>query len=198
LAITTDTQTLMAASTTDIKKGVTINYNNDLYTIVDFQHVKPGKGGAFVRTKMKSATSGKVIDATFNSGATITIERIERRKFQYLYKDESGYNFMNQETFDQISIDEKLIDNADLLKEGQEVEIAFHAETDKPLSVDLPPFVILQITYSEPGFKGDTANNPLKAATLETGATVMVPLFVESDTKIKVDTRDRSYVERVK
>ena len=188
----------MAASTTDIKKGVTINYNNDLYTIIDFQHVKPGKGGAFVRTKMKSATSGKVIDATFNSGATITIERIERRKFQYLYKDESGFNFMNQETFDQISIDEALVENADLLKEGQEVEIAFHAETDKPLSVDLPPFVILQITYAEPGFKGDTANNPLKAATLETGAIVMVPLFVDSDTKIKVDTRDRSYVERVK
>lgn len=184
--------------TSDFRNGISILQGDDIFTIIEFQHVKPGKGGAFVRTKMKSATSGKVIDATFNSGASITIERIERRKFQYLYKDESGFNFMNQESFDQISIDEKLVDNADLLKEGQEVEIAFHAETDKPLSVDLPPFVVLEITYSEPGFKGDTANNPLKAATLETGAIVMVPLFVDSGTKIKVDTRDRSYVERVK
>jgi elongation factor P len=188
----------MAGSTTDIKKGLTIDYNNDLYTIVDFQHVKPGKGGAFVRTKMKSATTGKTIDVTFNSGASITLVRIERRKCQFLYKDDTGYNFMDQSTYDQIAIDEDLIDGFELLKEGQEVEIAFHAETEKPLSVDLPAFVILEITYAEAGVKGDTANNPMKNATLETGAKIMVPMFVDSGIKIKVDTRNKSYVERVK
>ncbi len=188
----------MAYTTNEIRKGLTIEYNNDLYTIIDFQHVKPGKGGAFVRTKMKSATTGKSLDVTFNSGATINPVRIERRKCQFLYKDDSGYNFMDQTTFDQIAIDGDLIDGAEFLKEGQEVEIAFHAETEKPLSVDLPPFVILEITYSEPGVKGDTANNPMKAATLETGAIVQVPLFVDSGIKIKVDTRTKTYVERVK
>jgi elongation factor P len=190
--------TIMAYTTNEIKKGLTIDYNNDLYTVVDFQHVKPGKGGAFVRTKLKSATTGKTIDVTFNSGATINPVRIERRKCQFLYKDDSGYNFMDQTTFDQIAIEEDLVDGAEFLKEGQEVEIAFHAETEKPLSVDLPPFVILEITYSEPGVKGDTANNPMKAATLETGAIVQVPLFVDSGIRIKVDTRTKTYVERVK
>ena len=188
----------MAASTTDIKKGVTINYNNDLYTIVDFQHVKPGKGGAFVRTKMKSATSGKVIDATFNSGATITIERIERRKYQYLYKDDYGYTFMDNNSFEQVVLEEKMVPFHDLMKDGQEVTILFHAETEQPLTREIPPFVELVVTYTEPGIKGDTATNASKKAIVETGATINVPLFIEQDEKIKVDTRTYSYAERVK
>ncbi|MEI7669894.1 MAG: elongation factor P, partial [Pseudomonadota bacterium] len=153
---------------------------------------------AFVRTKLKSATTGKTIDVTFNSGATINTVRIERRKSQYLYKDDTGYNFMDQSTYDQIAIAEELIDGYELLKEGQEVEIAFHAETEKPLSVDLPAFVILEIVSADAAVKGDTANNPLKNATLETGAIIQVPMFVDSGIKVKVDTRNKSYVERVK
>jgi len=186
------------ATTQDIKKGICIEMNGDIWLVVDFQHVKPGKGGAFVRTKFKSLTSGKVVENTFNSGESINMVIVERRKHQYLYKDETGFNFMDQNTFEQVAIPENMVENADLMKEGQEVEIAFHAETERPLSVDLPPCVILEITYSEPGVKGDTANNPMKWAELETGAKIQVPLFVDSGIKIKVDTRDRSYSERVK
>lgn len=186
------------ATTQDIKKGLTIDFKNDLYTIVDFLHVKPGKGGAFIRTKLKSVTTGRVIDQTFNSGETINPVRVERRKYQYLYKDDGGYNFMDQNTFEQLTLPEEMVTGHEFLKEGQEVEISFHAETDKPLTCELPPFVVLAITYSEPGVKGDTANNPLKKATLETGAEVQVPLFVETGTKVKVDTRTGEYVERVK
>ena len=186
------------ATTTDIRNGLVINYNNDLFQVTEFQHVKPGKGAAFVRTKMKSLTSGKVLDNTFNSGATIFPVRVERRKFQYLYKDETGYNFMDQESFDQINIAEKLIDGSDLLKEGQEVEILINADTDSPLVCELPPFVELEVTYSEPGMKGDTANSPKKRVEVESGAKIMVPLFIESGQKIRIDTRTRDYVERVK
>jgi len=186
------------ATTTDIRNGLVINYNNDLFQVTEFQHVKPGKGAAFVRTKMKSLTSGKVLDNTFNSGATIFPVRVERRKFQYLYKDEAGYNFMDQESFDQINISEKLIDGSDLLKEGQEVEILMNAETESPLVCELPPFVELEVTYSEPGMKGDTANSPKKRVEVESGAKIMVPLFIESGQKIRIDTRTRDYVERVK
>jgi elongation factor P len=186
------------ATTQDIKKGLTIEFKNDLYTIVDFQHVKPGKGGAFIRTKLKSVTTGKVIDQTWNSGEEIIPVYVQRRKYQYLYKDESGYSFMDQNTFDQVTLAEEMVVGHEFLKEGQEVEIAFHSETDKPLSCELPPFVVLEITYSEPGMKGDTANNPMKKATLETGAEINVPLFVDSGIKVKVDTRSGEYVERVK
>jgi elongation factor P len=184
------------ATTTEIRKGLTIEFKNDLYTVVDFQHVKPGKGGAFVRTKLKSVKNGKVIDQTFNSGEEIFPVRVERKKYQYLYKDETGYNFMDQNTFEQISLTEEMVSGHEYLKEGQEVEISFHGEL--PLTCDLPPFVVLEITYSEPGMKGDTANNPMKKATLETGAEINVPLFVDSGIKIKVDTRSGEYVERVK
>jgi elongation factor P len=165
---------------------------------VDFQHVKPGKGGAFIRTKLKSVTTGRVIDQTWNSGESITPVRVQRKKYQFLYKDESGYSFMDQNTFEQVTLDEDMVTGHEFLKEGQEVEISFHSETDKPLSCELPPFVILEITYSEPGMKGDTANNPSKKATLETGMVIDVPLFVNSHIKIKVDTRTGEYVERVK
>jgi elongation factor P len=186
------------ATTADIRNGLVINFNNDLFQITDFQHVKPGKGAAFVRTKLKSLTTGRVIDNTFNSGVTIYPVRVERRKFQYLYKDEAGFNFMDQESFDQINIDEKLVDGADLMKEGQEVEILINAENDVPLSCELPPFVELEVTYAEPGIKGDTANSPKKRVEVESGAKIMVPLFIDSGEKIRVDTRTREYVERVK
>ncbi|PZX54775.1 elongation factor P [Algoriphagus chordae] len=186
------------ASTSDFKNGLCLIINNDIYTIVEFQHVKPGKGPAFVRTKMKGITSGKTLDKTFNAGEKIETARVEKRPHQFLYADDMGYNFMDTNNFEQISIEEKLIDRANLLKDGQFVDILIHDETETPLAVELPPFVELMITYTEPGIKGDTATNALKAATVETGATVMVPLFVEQDIMIKVDTRDGSYSERVK
>ena len=187
------------ASTADFRNGLCLEYNNDLYTIVQFQHVKPGKGPAFVRTKMKSLTTGKVIENTFSSGVKVTTARVERRPYQFLYTDDLGLNFMHLETFEQISIQIEMIENADLMKEGQSVEIVVHADTETPLTVDLPAFVELQITYTEPGEKGNTASTSAqKPAELETGAKIMVPLFINNDEVIKVDTRDRSYSERVK
>ena len=187
------------ASTADFRNGLCLEYNNDLFTIVQFQHVKPGKGPAFVRTKMKSLTTGKVIENTFSSGVKVTTARVERRPYQYLYTDDLGLNFMHLETFEQISIQIEMIENADLMKEGQSVEIVVHADTETPLTVDLPAFVELQITYTEPGEKGNTASTSAqKPAELETGAKIMVPLFVNTDEVIKVDTRDRSYSERVR
>jgi elongation factor P len=186
------------ASTADFKNGLCLVLNNDIYSIVEFQHVKPGKGPAFVRTKFKSLTSGKTLDKTFNAGEKVTTARVEKRPHQFLYADEMGYNFMDTNTFEQITIEEKLIERPKLLKDGQFVDIMIHDETDTPLAVELPPFVELMITYTEPGIKGDTATNAQKPATMETGAIVMVPLFVEQDTMIRVDTRDGSYSERVK
>lgn len=186
------------ATTADIKNGLTIEFNHDLFTIIDFQHVKPGKGPAFVRTKLKSVTTGKVIDHTFSSGHKITTARIERRPHQFLYKDDMGCHFMDSSTFEQIMLEESLINAPKLLKDGQDVEVVFHAETESPLACELPQFVELMVTYTEPGIKGDTATNTTKPAELETGATIQVPLFVDQETKIKVDTRDSSYVERVK
>ncbi|MDF7819776.1 elongation factor P [Runella sp. MFBS21] len=186
------------ATTADIRNGLVINFNNDLFQVIEFQHVKPGKGAAFVRTKIKSLTSGKVLDNTFNSGATIYPVRVERREFQFLYKDEAGFNFMDNETFDQVSISEKLVGNADLMKEGQLVEILLNTENETPLTCELPPFVELEVTYAEPGIKGDTANNPRKAVEVETGARIMVPMFIEQGDKLRIDTRTYDYVERVK
>ena len=186
------------ATTSDIKNGLCIEFNNDLYQVVEFQHVKPGKGGAFVRTKLKGLTNGKVIENTFSAGHKIQTARVVRYPYQFLYKDDTGFVFMNTETFEQVSLQEDLIENHDLMKEGQDVEISYHDETETPLFVDLPAFVELQITYSEPGVKGDTATNTLKPATLETGTEIQVPLFVDTDDFIKIDTRTRAYVERVK
>lgn len=186
------------ATTSDFRNGLCIEFNNELYTIVEFQHVKPGKGGAFVRTKLKNLKTGKVLPNTFNAGVKINIARVERRPHQYLYKDDTGYHFMHAETFEQVMILEDLINAPEFLKEGQEVDITYHADTETPLSCELPPFVDLEVTYSEPGVKGDTATNTLKPATLETGAVVNVPLFIETGEKIRVDTRSKSYSERVK
>ena len=186
------------ASTSDFRNGMVIEYNNDLYAIVQFQHVKPGKGPAFVRTKLKSVTTGKVIDNTFPSGTKVNEARVERRPYQYLYKDDMGFVFMHTQNYEQITVNESLIENFELMKEGQEVEVVVHADDENILSVELPQFVVMEITYTEPGVKGDTATNTLKPATIETGSTVMVPLFINTGEKIKVDTRDKSYVERVK
>lgn len=187
------------ASTADFRNGLCIEYNNDLYTIVHFQHVKPGKGPAFVRTKLKNLKTGKVIDNTFTSGVKIEVARIERRPYQFLYTDDLGYHLMHKETFEQLSIQKELINAVDLLKEGQDLEVVYHADTETPLSCELPPFVELEITYTEPGIRGDTSStSSLKPATLETGATINVPLFIDTGEKIKVDTRDSSYSERVK
>ncbi len=186
------------ASTADFRNGLVIEYNNDLYTIVQFQHVKPGKGPAFVRTKLKSLKTGRVIDNTFTSGTKVNLARVERRPYQYLYKDDMGYYFMHLETFEQIHVQEDLIENSIFLVEGEGVEIVVHADTETILSVDLPQFVIMEITYSEPGLKGDTATNTLKQAKVENGETIMVPLFVNTGDKIKIDIKERAYVERVK
>ncbi len=186
------------ATTADFRNGMCIEFNHGLYTIVQFQHVKPGKGPAFVRTKLKNVETGKVIDNTFTSGHKVTEARIERRPHQFLYKDEAGYNFMHNETFEQISIAENKINGHQFLKEGEHVEVVVHADTETPLYVDLPISIIAEITYTEPGLKGDTATNTLKKASIDTGAEIMVPLFIEVGEKVKVDTRDGAYIERAK
>jgi elongation factor P len=186
------------ATTADFKNGLCMNFNNDLYQIIEFQHVKPGKGPAFVRTKLRSLTTGKIIDNTFNSGVKIDPVRIENRTYQYLYNDDSGYHFMNTENYEQTFLQKELINAPQFLKEGNSVEILFHAEEEKPLSCDLPPFVEMEVTYTEPGIKGDTATNATKPAKIETGAEVRVPLFINEGDKIKIDTRTGAYSERVK
>jgi len=186
------------ASTADFKNGLVIEFNNDLYTIVQFQHVKPGKGPAFVRTKLKSLKNGRVIDNTFSSGTKVNLARVERRLYQYLYKDDMGYYFMHHETFEQVHVNEEMIDNHEFLLEGLSVEIVVHADTETILTVDIPQFVVMEVIYSEPGLRGDTATNTLKPAKVQNGETIMVPLFVNTGDKIKIDTRDKSYVERVK
>lgn len=186
------------ASTADIRNGLCIEFNHDIFKIVEFQHVKPGKGAAFVRTKIKSLTTGRVIDQTFPSGHKINEVRIERRKFQYLYNDETGYHFMDNDTFEQIVIGEKMIENPGLLKEGTEVDVLFHADKNTPLTLEMPQYMILEVTYTEPGLRGDTATNTLKPATVETGAEVRVPLFINQGDLVKIDTSTGNYMERIK
>ncbi len=187
------------ASTSDFKNGMCIEFNNDLFTIVQFQHVKPGKGPAFVRTKLKSLTTGKVLDNTFSSGVKINIARVERRPYQFIYSDDLGFHFMHRDTFEQITLTPSLIDAPELMLEGQQVEILVHADTDNPLACDLPPFVIMEVTYTEPGVRGDTSStSSSKPATIQTGATINVPLFINTGDKIKIDTRTKSYTERAK
>ncbi|MCF8235691.1 MAG: elongation factor P [Bacteroidales bacterium] len=186
------------ATTADFRNGMVIEHNGELCAIVEFQHVKPGKGGAFVRTKLKNITSGKVLQHTFNAGVKINVQRVERRPYQFLYKESDTYHFMNMETFEQTFVNENTINAPQFLKESQQVDIVFHADTETPLFCELPAYVDLEITYTEPGVKGDTATNTLKEATVETGAMVKVPLFIEQGEKIKVDTRTGEYSERVK
>lgn len=186
------------ATTADIKNGMCIDLDGQYYYIIEFLHVKPGKGAAFVRTKLKNVTTGRVLEKTFNAGVKIQEVRIERRPYQYLYKDDMGYNFMNQETFEQISIDGSLIAGVEFMKEGLVIDVVSHAESETVLYGELPVKVTLQITYTEPGLKGDTATNASKPATLETGAEIRVPLFVNEGELVEIDTRDGSYLNRVK
>jgi elongation factor P len=187
------------ATTADIKNGLCIDMNNELWSVVEFLHVKPGKGAAFVRTKLRNVRTGRQLEHTFPAGVKLELARVERRPYQFLYKEgDSTYNFMHSETFEQIGIEEGLITNPGLLKEGQAVEVMYHADTDTPLTCEMPAFVEMTVTYTEPGIKGDTATNAFKRAIVETGAEVMVPLFIEEGECIKVDTRTNRYSERVK
>ena len=187
------------ATTADFRNGLCIEHNGDLYVIVEFQHVKPGKGPAFVRTKIKNLKTGRTLENTFTAGVKIEIARIERRPYQFLYKEGNDiYNFMHIDTFEQLAIQESLISNPGLLKEGQNVEVMYHTDSESPLTCEMPPFVDLEVTYTEPGVKGDTATNAAKKAIVETGAEVSVPLFIETGEKIRVDTRTNKYAERVK
>lgn len=187
------------ATTADFRNGLCIDFNGELFVITDFQHVKPGKGPAFVRTKIRNIKTGRTLDNTFTAGVKIDVARVERRPYQFLYKEgASTYTFMHLVTFEQLEIQEDLVSNPGLLKEGQSVEIMYHVDTDTPLTCELPAFVDLEVTYTEPGVKGDTATNAAKRAIVETGAEVFVPLFIESGEKIKVDTRTNKYSERVK
>ncbi len=187
------------ATTSDIKNGLCINYNGDLWTIIEFLHVKPGKGPAFVRTKLRNLNNGKVVDNTFNAGVKIDPVRIETRKHQFLFKDEMGYHFMNLDDYEQVRIPEHLINAPHLLKEEVTADIMFHAEEEKPLSCELQPFLECTITYTEPGVKGDTATNSSKPATIDTGYEIRVPLFINIGDVVKIDTRTGgTYAERVK
>lgn len=185
------------ATTSDIRNGMCLEMNGDIWSVVEFQHVKPGKGAAFVRTKLKSLTKGKVVDNTFPAGHTINEVRVERRQFQYLYHDDMGYHFMNTEDFEQVTLPEELLDHPEFLKEGMMVDVLFHAQNNTPLNAEMPPSVEVEVTYTEPGLKGDTATNTLKPATVDTGAEVKVPLFINQGDKIKVDTRTGEYLGRV-
>ena len=186
------------ASTADFKNGMCIKHNGQLWTLVEFQHVKPGKGPAFVRTKLKNVTTGKVLDNTFTAGVKIEQVRVERRTYQFLYKDGEDYHVMNTETYEQIMLPEAMINAPQFLKEGENISVQFHAEEEMPLTAELPASVVLEITYTEPGIKGDTATNTLKPAKVETGAEVRVPLFINTGDKIKIQTETGSYSERVK
>ena len=186
------------ATTSDIRNGLCIRYNNDIYKIVEFLHVKPGKGPAFVRTKLKSVTNGKVIDNTFPAGRKLDDVRVETQKFQFLYADGDAYNFMNTTDYNQISLQKSVLDAPDLLKEGEVVTIIINSEDEMPLSVDMPLSVVLEVTQTEPGLKGNTATNATKPATVETGASVNVPLFINEGDKIKIETAKGTYQERIK
>ncbi len=186
------------ATTADIKNGLCINHNGKLSQIIEFQHVKPGKGPAFVRTKMRQIESGKVLDFTFSAGHKIEPVRIENREYQYLYQEGDSYVFMNNETFEQVNIQATMVDKPQFLSEGMTCNILFHAEEEMPLVLELPMHIISEVTYTEPGIKGDTATNTMKPATIATGAEVRVPLFIDTGETIKIDTRTGVYVERVK
>ena len=186
------------ASTSDIRKGLCIKYNNDIFKIIEFLHVKPGKGPAFVRTKLRSVTTGKVIDNTFSAGNKIEDVRVETQKYQYLYSEGDQFHFMNTDDFNQIVVEKNILDSPGLLKEGELVSISINTEDGMPLSADMPASVVLEITHTEPGLKGNTATNATKPAIVITGATINVPLFINEGDKIKIDTEKSSYIERVK
>ena len=186
------------ADTSDLRNGMCFNYNGEVYQVVAFQHVKQGRGAAFVRIKMRNMTNGRVIENSFNSGEKVETIRVEHRTFQYLYPEDQDLVLMDSQTFDQINVARKLIDGVEFLLEGSNVNVLWNADTDVAMTVEVPPFVTQTVTYTEPGLKGDTATNAMKPATLESGAEVKVPLFINIGDTIKVDTATRVYAERVK
>ncbi|WP_347374756.1 elongation factor P [Aequorivita sp. Q41] len=186
------------ATSSDIRKGLCIRYNNDIFKIIEFLHVKPGKGPAFVRTKLRSVTTGKVIDNTFSAGHKIEDVRVETHKFQYLYNEGEMYHFMNTEDYSQISLMKGILDTPELMKEGEIVTVLINTEDSAPLSVEMPAHVILEVSSTEPGVKGNTATNATKPAIVETGAEINVPLFINEGDKIRIDTEKGQYQERVK
>lgn len=186
------------ASTADISRGMIIKLDGSLYSVVDFGENKTARAAAKVWAKLKGVDNSRSIEKTWNSGDNIFPVRVERKNFQFLYKDDTGFNFMDNETFEQIAIQENLVDSPQFLKEGQEVSVLINTETELPMSAELPDKIVLKVTYSEPGMKGDTATRTLKQATVETGATVNVPLFVNEGEMIRVNTKTGEYVERVK
>ena len=184
------------ASTNDLKNGLVLNLEGQLWTVVEFQHVKPGKGPAFVRTKLKNVMSGKVVDKTFNAGVKVETANVDKRNMQYLYNDGTDFIFMDGDTYDQIAVSPEVVgDAAKYMLENQDAIVARHDGT--VLFIELPASVVLEITYTEPGLQGDRSTGGTKPATLETGAEIAVPLFLETGTKVKVDTRDGSYLGRV-
>ena len=187
------------ATTADFKNGLYLNFNGKPCSIVWFQHVKPGKGPAFVKTKLRNLENGRILENTFTAGAKIDTITVERRPYQFLYGDEDGFNFMHEETYEQISLPKDIVENADLMKEGQHVEMMFVTEPEERcLTCELPTYVTLEVTYAEPAVKGNTAStSALKEVTLETGAKIMVPLFINTGEKITVNTTDRTYGQRV-
>lgn len=186
------------ATTADFKNGLYFKFNDKPVMIVWFQHVKPGKGPAFVKTKLRNLENGRILENTFTAGAKIETIDVERRPYQFLYAEEDGFNFMHEETYEQILLPKEVVANSDLMKEGQHVEMMFVVGEEKCLTCELPTYVTLEVTYSEPAVKGNTAStSALKEVTLETGAKVMVPLFIETGDKITVNTTDRSYGQRV-
>ncbi|WP_157156081.1 MULTISPECIES: elongation factor P [unclassified Diaminobutyricimonas] len=184
------------ASTADIKNGVVLKIDGQLWTVIDFQHVKPGKGGAFVRTKMKNVVTGKTVDKTYNAGTKVDIENVDRRDYTYLYNDGDNFVFMDQSDYDQINVPSTVVgDAANFMLENQSVTIAMN--NGNPLYIELPASVVLEVTYTEPGLQGDRSSAGTKAATVETGYEIQVPLFLETGTKVKVDTRTGDYLGRV-
>lgn len=186
------------ATTSDIRTGLILKIDNNLYTVIDFGQNKTARAGAKVWAKLKGVDNGRTLEQTWNSGETIYPVRVEKRPYQFLYKDDSGYTFMDTETYEQISVTPEMVDAPQFLKDGQEVSVLINTETDAAMGVELPDKIVLKVTYSEPGVKGDTATRTLKPATVETGATVNVPLFVDEGELIRVNTKTGDYVERVK
>jgi elongation factor P len=189
---------LIMATTADISRGMILKLDGSLYTVVEFGQNKTARAAAKFWAKLKGLDNNRSIEHTWNSGDTVYPVRVEKKAYQFLYKDESGYNFMDNETFEQISLAETMIDAPQFLKDGQEVQVAINTETDLPMSVELPDKIVQRVTYSENGVKGDTATRTLKPATVESGATVMVPLFVNEGELIRINSKSGEYVERVK
>jgi elongation factor P len=184
------------ASTADIRNGIVLNIDGQLWNVVEFQHVKPGKGGAFVRTKLKNVVTGKVVDRTYNAGAKVDIENVDRRDYQFLYRDGDDFVFMDTDTYEQLPVPAAVVGSAaNYLLENQNATIAMN--NGNPLYVELPASVVLEVTYTEPGLQGDRSSAGTKPATLETGTEIQVPLFLETGTKVKVDTRSGDYLGRV-